>query len=444
MARSKLYLSLAAIAAMAFLFSGHKTLQSAGTGTTINVMQVGAKGDGKTNDTSAFDAALRKAAEKGGTVVVPKGEYVIDTEEPLYVRSNVSIVGKSNPVIRFKTLSRNGSFGYEGFDVRGSNISISGLTVNGGNRLIRGFGIHPGSKNITLSHNVIENMTQSSDPDSHAYRATITGVLIYGGTSDIKLEGNVIRGIKAFNKSPVARGVMVYAQDDLPYAQRVSILNNRISDISPRDDADGVYFDMPDDPNKLSNSVVKGNTISNVAKRGIKIAAPGVTVSDNRVTNSFLNNNEYLFPGEDAIPQDMFSGISIYANNVTVHGNVIDGIGSYYAGIEADLGDLKNIVIYNNKITNGSNAIIKNTNGIRLGTIENFKVHDNKLSNMQTGIFSPITDTQAGSIKKNNISKVDFGIRFSLYDRFGYKDSNVIVADNLITARKMKIEALPK
>lgn len=44
---------------------------------TLNVADFGAKGDGKTDDTSAFRRALAKASAKGGVVHVPEGEWVL-------------------------------------------------------------------------------------------------------------------------------------------------------------------------------------------------------------------------------------------------------------------------------------------------------------------------------------------------------------------------------
>ncbi|MBD3290235.1 hypothetical protein GF337_15620, partial [candidate division KSB1 bacterium] len=44
----------------------------------FDVMDFGAMADGKTDNTSAFKAALNKAAEKGGIVHVPAGQFRFD------------------------------------------------------------------------------------------------------------------------------------------------------------------------------------------------------------------------------------------------------------------------------------------------------------------------------------------------------------------------------
>ena len=56
----------------------------------VNVRQNGAKGDGRTDDTSALQAAFDKVAGAGGTVFVPDGIYMIDavSERRLKIRSD--------------------------------------------------------------------------------------------------------------------------------------------------------------------------------------------------------------------------------------------------------------------------------------------------------------------------------------------------------------------
>ena len=62
----------------------------------LNVLSFGAKGDGKTDDTEAFKAALREADARGGCVIfVPKGYYCLT--DSLTVGDNVSIVGEIKP-----------------------------------------------------------------------------------------------------------------------------------------------------------------------------------------------------------------------------------------------------------------------------------------------------------------------------------------------------------
>jgi polygalacturonase len=45
---------------------------------TLNIKDKGAKGDGREDDTAAIQAAIDEIAGTGGTVVVPKGTYMVD------------------------------------------------------------------------------------------------------------------------------------------------------------------------------------------------------------------------------------------------------------------------------------------------------------------------------------------------------------------------------
>lgn len=57
----------------------------------VNVRDFGAKGDGVTDDTPAFDAAMKAVADQGGTVFIPVGNYLIKTH--LNVPSRVTLEG---------------------------------------------------------------------------------------------------------------------------------------------------------------------------------------------------------------------------------------------------------------------------------------------------------------------------------------------------------------
>lgn len=66
------------------VFSG-PAAEAAPSGTTttetlpgVNILSFGAKGDGKTDDTSAFQAAIDQVKQYGGRIVIPHGVYLID------------------------------------------------------------------------------------------------------------------------------------------------------------------------------------------------------------------------------------------------------------------------------------------------------------------------------------------------------------------------------
>ena len=59
----------------------------------VNVKDFGAKGDGTTDDTKAFQHLIDSlAATGGGTVFVPTGNYAIDAKVSIYLKSRVDLM----------------------------------------------------------------------------------------------------------------------------------------------------------------------------------------------------------------------------------------------------------------------------------------------------------------------------------------------------------------
>ena len=82
--------SLARGAAAGFMPGVAQTAAPEEGSTYINVRDLGAKGDGKTDDSKALQRAIDVAAERGGAVFVPPGSYA--TSE-LRMRRNVGLIG---------------------------------------------------------------------------------------------------------------------------------------------------------------------------------------------------------------------------------------------------------------------------------------------------------------------------------------------------------------
>lgn len=61
-------------------------------GQVLNVKAYGAKGDGKTDDTLAFNAALRSALSKGGRIYFPAGTFVLNDPAPILFQKTLDSV----------------------------------------------------------------------------------------------------------------------------------------------------------------------------------------------------------------------------------------------------------------------------------------------------------------------------------------------------------------
>ncbi|GJM82888.1 hypothetical protein HMSSN139_53840 [Paenibacillus sp. HMSSN-139] len=354
---------------------------------TFNVKEAGAKGDGITDDTGVFLRVLRQAAATGRstTVIVPPGTYLLALDEPLPLRSGVTLRGLGRPVLKFRAIT-GARYGFEAVSVQGRRIRIDGIVIDGGARLTRGIGIHSGSSDVQIVGSTVQDLNQPADPKHPLSTTVVAGIMIYGDTTNIAILGCTLTEISAREAAPVARGIMAWSEPGRTIARRVSITGNLISYISPREDADGIYFDQPPSPSPLSDSVISDNVIHHAAKRGIKISTPGVIVKDNRILNPYSGDNRYLLAPKDPLPQDMYAAISVYAGDVTVSGNIIGGPGSYYAAIEADVGTASGVVIEHNVIESGAGQPFPNTSGIRLGRIGGFRITGNAIGGAETPI----------------------------------------------------------
>lgn len=126
----------------------------------VNVRQKGAKGDGRTDDTAALQAAFDKVAGTGGTVLVPDGVYMVDpvsTTGRLKIKNNTTL--KLSPGAVIKAIP-NGAQDYALLTIAGaSNVTVTGGTLEGdrGQHTDKagewgmGLSIVEGAKNITVS-----------------------------------------------------------------------------------------------------------------------------------------------------------------------------------------------------------------------------------------------------------------------------------------------------
>ncbi|MCC6484841.1 MAG: hypothetical protein IT209_08350 [Armatimonadetes bacterium] len=102
---------------------------------TVNVRDFGAKGDGRTDDTGAFEAAMKTLAGKGGIVSVPAGNYMIKTH--LTVPAMVTLEGvwrsptswTQNKGATLLAVEGAGSEEGPAFITLNANSTIKGLTV---------------------------------------------------------------------------------------------------------------------------------------------------------------------------------------------------------------------------------------------------------------------------------------------------------------------------
>lgn len=412
----------------------------------INVKTYGAKGDGRTDDTASIKKALAEGAAKQATVYFPKGTYLVNPKDPLTVSSNTKVLGDgASSIIKASTRD----FGWELMRVSGSNIEINNISLDGNKLVNRVLVVSGGSTNVKISKAIVANASHSTKSSSDYYTGVLSGILVYGNTSNIQIDGSEVKNIVALNPtggSLIARGIYVtttWGKSEAA-AANVSITNNYIHHIGPADDGDGIYYEDPnmDSGNGVdTNSVISNNRFDNNAKRAIKIYAQGITVTGNQITNSYLQNNYYKSGSDKGkLAPDMYSAISVYGSNNTVKQNTIGGVGSFYAAIEVGASEtVTNIVINSNKITMGAKSVQQGKTAIRLGNIKDFIIDGNVIENGEKGIWT-WQNADNGSITNNNIKIVNGGgIDLTTY-LSQYTQNNIICSNNVIQATQFIVK----
>lgn len=91
-----------------------------------NVMSYGAKGDGSTDDTAAIQAAINTTKSTGGTVFLPRGNYILSS--PLILYGGVSLLGEGVLATTIHQWTSTAD-GITGVDL--SNVTLSGFKLQG-------------------------------------------------------------------------------------------------------------------------------------------------------------------------------------------------------------------------------------------------------------------------------------------------------------------------
>ncbi len=360
--------------------------QASSSKLTVNVKtKFGAKGDGTTDDTAAFQAALASLnAAGGGILVVPTGTYRIQPSV-LNIKSHIEVMGH-------QAVLKANAVGFSLLYLNGAHIGLSGITLEGNYQAIRGLTIVSGSSEVSLRNDVIQDFTQPTDPANTLFYEAPTGIRIEGNGDGITINSTAIRNVIAINTNgpgwphKVARGIWIAPLSGQTTSKNITIKNSSFYEIAPKDDGDCIVIQ---DSTAPANLVVENNTFDRCHKRAIKIQVPGAVVRNNHINNPFLGNNSFDTYGP--FPFDMYSAISVYASNVAVSGNTIAGVGSFYAAI--DLGavncvELKTIAIRNNAVQMGAGANLTGASLVRsFVPMNGLVIMGNQLDYAQNGII---------------------------------------------------------
>lgn len=161
-----------------------------------NIKSYGAKGDGKTDDTSAVQAAV-DAATNGGVIYLPLGTYVVNGQVNITSKTGIVFTGvRGQTVITTTQTAKDGSH-YAFFYFRNTkHCEVSKLTFDETVVVDKPLlGVR------WLSSVYAENCTNFSVRDCHFIETVSSGITISGGTLCI-IDGVTSQGVRAFGSSP--------------------------------------------------------------------------------------------------------------------------------------------------------------------------------------------------------------------------------------------------
>ena len=132
----------------------------------VDIKSKGAKGDGRTNDTAALQAAIDAVAGTGGTLLVPNGTYMIDAAGKVRatLKSDMTLKLAAGATLK---VNPNGADVYALLSLAGaSNVTIEGGTLEGDRKEHSantgewgmGLRIEKGARNVTISGVTIRKM----------------------------------------------------------------------------------------------------------------------------------------------------------------------------------------------------------------------------------------------------------------------------------------------
>jgi hypothetical protein len=278
------------LSTICFRVTSDDTDSEINTTTVVNVKDFSAIGDGKTDDSLAFSNALNSLGERGGTLLVPSGKYLVGG---LKIRSGTTLkgIGVPRPML-IKTQHANNILDLTGEVLGGQrrgvhNVTIESITLRG--RSVQdGFSEHVHNVNaMGVKTLVIHNVVFEAFQGDGLYLGTgfsLTDPVAHN--SEVVVSNSEFRGVNSENRN----GISIIDCDGC------MIEHNSFSDISRADMPGPIDIE----PNRLDeivrNIVIRNNTIKGTngtagmsisLRPGVFQKSPGhITLESNSIENA--------------------------------------------------------------------------------------------------------------------------------------------------------------
>ncbi|WP_233840380.1 right-handed parallel beta-helix repeat-containing protein [Dyella sp. 2HG41-7] len=322
-------LALASVAAPASATNWWTATPTVSIGTTVlNVKNFGAMGNGVTDDTAAFQAAVNALPSTGGTIVVPTGNYMINALTGINLRSHtrLSLWGTAY----LKAIPNNAT---RYWIVKAWNVN--NVEIVGGNYV----GERTQHQGTTGEWGYLINIEGSSNVyvhDTSLSNSWGDGILV-GGTGwgrTVVVSTNVtLNRVKSTNNR---RQGLTIAPSNQVYVVNSSFTNSNGTlpqsgiDIEPQ--TQGVTQNV-----RLENTTVSGNVGNGLEVHDYVsgLTLSGFTALNNQGFGAYVNGANGVVITKSNLSQNYLFGVDIagYTNNVQLTSNTIEWNGDtwFYA-----------------------------------------------------------------------------------------------------------------
>lgn len=245
----------------------------------ISVTDYGARGDGLSDDTKAFQAAINASGKNKGTVYIPKGDYVISSRLNLTSDITVKGSGDASRIIVNNPISA----GYVFYGIGVSNVRLEQFCIDADVEATGRLGCFNlcGAASV-----VIKNITATA-----TYLVWTEWMPLGNGSykksRDIQVIDNYINGLSGDNSHYYGADCAIYfihTENAIASGNRVEHCGHGIAwwggDSNPGQNG------APENPREAKNIVISSNIVTDVAGGGIwGSMGENLTITNNVVTD---------------------------------------------------------------------------------------------------------------------------------------------------------------
>lgn len=417
----------------------------------FNVKQFGAKGDGATDDSVAFQNAISLVKD----IFIPNGEYFINSNISI---SNQKIYGEKQTIIKF---AQNLLYGFS----CGSNSVIENLNFYPQGNLTADscdINLIEGADNIIIQ-NCVFDTTINSGTRYYSIKGADFGSQYTTKVSNVRILNSYFRGyqrqlfLNSLEYCVVDGNTLTLSLRDAIRTQNnsksITITNNTFLESGKNaptgETADGIDANVGGE-----NLIITGNRFIDCWVLGVDLKGYSST-NDNKTVKAIISNNEFNGCGLGAISAysvDDLTGFATwpYAYDLIITGNIITNTRINYTGNDSGCiwikSGYKGVTISNNIITsNRTRGIFIQTDAddtVDKARVSYVNIDSNIIFNNYTyGIHA--TDVKYLTVVGNQIGQdVDFEEEYASSQAVGLKiittNATAVGRNNIISNNQFK------